>query len=61
MPKKVITEHQFFRPDKGKKRRPKGNLRGLVRTADIKKTFSQGDTTNYGLINPMVKPKEYRI
>ena len=33
--------------DKRKKQKPKFNLGDLVRTADIDKTFSKGDTTNW--------------
>ena len=33
--------------DKGKKIKPKFQVDNLVRTADIKKTFSKGDTTNW--------------
>ena len=33
--------------DKRKKITPKFKINGLVRTADIKKTFSTGDTTNW--------------
>ena len=33
--------------DKRKKRKPKFQLSDLVRTADLKKTFSKGDTTNW--------------
>ena len=33
--------------DKRKKIKPKYEVGGLVRTADIKKTFSKGDTTNW--------------
>ena len=33
--------------DKRKKVKPKYEIRDLVRTADLKKTFSKGDTTNW--------------
>ena len=33
--------------DKRKKVKPKFQINDLVRTADIKKTFSKGDTTNW--------------
>ena len=33
--------------DKRKKLSPKFQLNGLVRVADLKKTFSKGDTTNW--------------
>ena len=33
--------------DKRKKIKPKFQINGLVRTADLKKTFSKGDTTNW--------------
>ena len=33
--------------DKGKKVKPKFQINDLVRTADLKKTFSKGDTTNW--------------
>ena len=33
--------------DKHKKRTPKFQINNLVRTADLKKTFSKGDTTNW--------------
>ena len=33
--------------DKRKKRTPKFQINDLVRTADLKKTFSKGDTTNW--------------
>ena len=33
--------------DNRQKRRPKFQLNQLVRTADIKKVFSKGDSTNY--------------
>ena len=32
--------------DKGKKIKPKFQINDLVRTTDLKKTFSKGDTTN---------------
>ena len=35
-----------FRDDR-QKQRPKFKLRDLVRTADIKRVFSKGDSTNY--------------
>ena len=33
--------------DKRKKKTPKFQINDLVRTADLKKTFSKGDTTNW--------------
>ena len=33
--------------DKRKKIKPKFQINDLVRTADLKKTFSKGDTTNW--------------
>ena len=33
--------------EKRKKNKPKFQLNDLVRTADLKKTFSKGDTTNW--------------
>ena len=33
--------------DKRKKIKPKNEIGDLVRTADLKKTFSKGDTTNW--------------
>ena len=33
--------------DKRKKIKPKFQINNLVRTADLKKTFSKGDTTNW--------------
>ena len=33
--------------DKRKKTKPKFQVNDLVRTADLKKTFSKGDTTNW--------------
>ena len=33
--------------DKGKKMKPKFQINDLVRTADLKRTFSKGDTTNW--------------
>ena len=33
--------------DKRKKIKPKNEIGNLVRTADLKKTFSKGDTTNW--------------
>ena len=36
--------------DKRKKLKPKFQVKILVRTADIKKTFSQGDTTKWSYI-----------
>ena len=33
--------------DKRKKVKPKFQINDLVRTADLKKTFSKGDTTNW--------------
>ena len=33
--------------DKRKKMKPKFQVNGLVRTADLKKTFSKSDTTNW--------------
>ena len=41
--KKVLNNLQ----DKRKKQKPKFKLGDLVRTADIDKTFSKGDTTNW--------------
>ena len=36
--------------DKRKKIKPKIQVNDLVRTADLKKTFSKGDTTNWSYI-----------
>ena len=36
--------------DKRKKRTPKFQINKLVRTADIKKTFSKSDTTNWSYL-----------
>ena len=45
---KKINQRTVFSnlQDKRQNRKPKFKLGALVRTADIKRTFSKGDTTN---------------
>ena len=46
--KKINEDEVFFNlSDKRKKRNPKYKLNDLVRTADIKRTFSKADSTNW--------------